>query len=110
MNTKHNHSHDHCQHAHLKYCAHCDKPYCLDCGHEWNQNYSGNGYWWYYPYHNQMTTATPVWSISGVTVVADSNMVPETITTFGINGLGANGLGANAFGHDHSSHTLPTKP
>ena len=42
------HSHDHCKHENLKYCAHCAKAYCLNCNQEW-----GGRLGWYYPILSQ---------------------------------------------------------
>lgn len=33
----HNHKHEHCLHANLKYCSVCNIAYCTDCGHEFGR-------------------------------------------------------------------------
>jgi hypothetical protein len=53
------HDHDHCAHAHLKYCAYCQRPYCVDCGYEWGYLYHHYQYPFTYTTSGDPTVVTP---------------------------------------------------
>jgi len=59
MSGKHEHTHVHCQHERIAYCARCAVVHCKDCGREWQDN-PPTWYPWYYNYGtNAYPNVTP---------------------------------------------------